>query len=244
MYGVQNCQVCPTHLTHLHSKSRVPESTTWRQRVVYLLLTIAAATRCEIAILTFATYISTCPLSAISTARTMTEEPVIFLKLPTDSNSAQTAPLDEPYTKTTFLTPHCHAMPRDPSQPPRTAPVKGPTEPHTNQRAIGGGCHGAPLPSAYHGAETLGLQGWQARTDGPCGTATREETRTWHPPRAQSVTRARQSASRRARRRRSARRKRSTASVRASAPYTTPSAGSRGCGASAGSTTTASATPS
>ena len=61
------------------------------------------------------------------------------------------------------------------------------------------------MPSTYHGAGTLGLQGWQARTDGPCGTATRRETRTWQPPRAPSVTRARQSASRRARGRRSAR---------------------------------------
>ena len=33
-----------------------------------------------------------------------------------------------------------------------------------NPRAIVGGCRGAPLPSTYHGAETLGLQGWQART--------------------------------------------------------------------------------
>ena len=102
----------------------------------------------------------------------MTEEPVIFLKLPTDSNSAQTAPLDEPYTKTTLLTPHGHAMPRNPSQPPRTAPVKGPTEPRTNPRAIGGGCREAPVTYAYHGAETLGLQGWQART---------EDVRTRHP---------------------------------------------------------------
>lgn len=31
------------------------------------------------------------------------------------------------------------------------------------------------MPHTYHEAETLGLQGWQARTDGPCGTATRKE---------------------------------------------------------------------
>ena len=105
------------------------------------------------------------------------------------------------------------ARPQDPSRPPRTAEVKGPTEPHANRRAIGGGCRGAPVPSAYHGAEVLGLPR-VASAHGACVAHHPKGDRDRQRARAPRTTGTRQSASRHARPRRPRRRRRSTDLVR------------------------------